>query len=171
MKFLINLQLKIKSRSGKVTEVFFATISKLHQAMKDLLKKLNYKGVQRIAVINADEKFVGNLEKELGGVMIDKSIDQRFPYEFMIIFVKLVSEIESLAPKALHNLTTDGILWFAYPKKTSRKLSSDIDRDHGWEVLIDRGFDKVRQVAVDEDWSALRFRNVRFIKSNQGRFI
>jgi hypothetical protein len=103
-------------------------------------------------------------------VLVDAEIDQRFPYEFMLLFVELVSEVEALAPKALHNLTSDGILWFAYPKKTSKKYSSDIDRDHGWEVLLDRGFDKVRQVAIDDDWSALRFRNVRFIKSAQNRF-
>lgn len=138
--------------------------------MDKLLTKLNYKEQKRIAVINAGDKFLSALETALKGVKVDKAIDQRFPYEFMIIFVQLVSEVEFLAPKALHNITADGVLWFAYPKKTSKKLSSDIDRDHGWEVLIDRGFDKVRMVAVDEDWSALRFRNVRFIKSAQRRF-
>jgi hypothetical protein len=138
--------------------------------MDKLMSKLNYKSQQRIAVINADEKILVFLEKELTGVQIDKEIDQRFPYEFMILFVRFVSEVELLAPKALHNLTSDGILWFAYPKKTSKKLSSDIDRDHGWEILIDRGFDKVRLVSIDNEWSALRFRNVRFIKSVHGRF-
>jgi len=138
--------------------------------MDALITKLNYKGQQRIAVINAGDRFLAFLAKELKGVQLDQEIDQRFPYEFIILFVRLVSEVKLLAPKALHNLTSDGILWFAYPKKTSKKFSSDIDRDHGWEVLIDRGFDKVRLVAIDDDWSALRFRNVRFIKSAQGRF-
>jgi hypothetical protein len=138
--------------------------------MEDIIAKLNYKGQKRIAVINATEKFLEYLETGCKGVQIDKDIDQRFPYEFMILFVRLVSEVEILAPKALHNLTSDGILWFAYPKKRSKKLSSDIDRDHGWEVITDRGFDKVRLVSMDDDWSALRFRNVRFIKSAHGRF-
>jgi hypothetical protein len=138
--------------------------------MDDLLTKLNYKGQQRIAVINAGEKFLVLLEKELNGVQFDKDIDQRFPYEFIIIFVQHVPEVELVAPKALHNLTSDGILWFAYPKKTSKKISSDIDRDHGWEVLINRGFDKVRLISIDDDWSALRFRNVRFIRSTHSRF-
>ena len=138
--------------------------------MDDLLTKLNYKGQQRIAVINAGEKFLALVEKELNGVQIDKNIDQRFPYEFIIIFVQHVPEVELVAPKALHNLTSDGILWFAYPKKTSKNISSDIDRDHGWEVLINRGFDKVRLISIDDDWSALRFRNVRFIRSIHSRF-
>jgi hypothetical protein len=135
-----------------------------------LLKKLNYKDHKRIVVINAGEILIKNLVKDLPEVQIDTEIDPRYPYEFMLIFVELVSEIKLVAPKALHNLKADGTLWFAYPKKTSKQYSSDIDRDHGWEVLLDRGFDKVRLVAIDEDWSALRFRNVRFIKSVQTRF-
>ena len=137
--------------------------------MDVLLAKLNYKGQKRIAVINGDEKSMGILEKGLKEVQVDKEIDPRFPYEFMILFVQLVSEIEDLAPQALHNLISDGVLWFAYPKKTSKKYSSDIDRDHGWEVLTDRGFDKVRQVSIDDNWSALRFRNIRFIRSKHGQ--
>lgn len=138
--------------------------------MNDLLSKLNYKGQKRIGVINASENFLKILSKEISDVHVDSEIDLRYPYEFMVIFVELVKEVETLAPKALHNLTSDGILWFAYPKKTSKKYSSDIDRDHGWEVLINHGFDKVRQVALDEEWSALRFRNIRFIKSAKNRF-
>jgi hypothetical protein len=139
-------------------------------AMKNLLNKLNYRGQKRIAVINANEIFLNALSKEISDVVIDVEIDNRYPYEFMLIFVELVSEVEQLAPKAMHNLISDGILWFAYPKKTSKKYSSDIDRDHGWEILIERGFDKVRQVAVNDDWSALRFMNIRYIKSSRNRF-
>jgi len=111
------------------------------------------------------------LEKIIPDVIIDSEIDPRYPYEFILLFVKLVSEVENYAPLALHNLVSDGILWFAYPKKTSKKHCSDIDRDHGWEFLINAGFYPVRQVAIDDDWSALRFRNARFIKSDLSRFI
>ena len=136
--------------------------------MDGLYKKLNYKGQKRIAVINCSEEFYNNSVNVLADVQIDTSIDPRYPYEFMIVFAELVSEVETLAPQALHNLVSDGILWFAYPKKTSKKsCASDLDRDHGWVVLIDKGFDKVRQVAIDNDWSALRFRNVRFIKTSK----
>jgi hypothetical protein len=71
---------------------------------------------------------------------------------------------------ALHNLMDDGVLWFCYPKKTSKKYSSDIDRDHGWKVLNDSGLYGIRMVAIDKDWSALRFRNKKYIKSTSNRF-
>jgi hypothetical protein len=42
---------------------------------------------------------------------------------------------------------------------------ADIGRDDSWQPLGDLGFEGVRQVAIDEDWSALRFRHVDYIKT------
>lgn len=138
--------------------------------MKKLFEKLNYKDQDRIAIINAEEILMNSFTDELSGVIIDKEIDPRFPYSFIFIFVKSISEVEFFTPVALHNLMADGVLWFCYPKKTSKKYSSDIKRDHGWKALNDSGFNGIRMVAIDEDWSAMRFRNIRYIKSVTDRF-
>ena len=138
--------------------------------MKSLLEKLNYKGQKRISIINAEESFIHSISDELKDVIIDKEIDPRYPYDFIILFVNRVSEVEFLAPMALHNLMADGVLWFCYPKKTSKKYNSDINRDHGWKALNDSGLHGIRLVAIDADWSALRFRNIKYIKSSSGRF-
>jgi len=133
--------------------------------MKELLSKLNYKGQERIALINSDESFYHSISEELTGVIIDREIDPRYPYSFIILFVKSVSEVEHLTPMALHNLLADGILWFCYPKKSSKTYHTDLDRDHGWKTLNDSGLHGVRMVSIDNDWSAFRFRNARYIKS------
>lgn len=133
--------------------------------MMTLLEKLNYKGQERIAVINANDNFRISLSNELKNVKIDTEIDPRFPYGFVLIFVTSISEVEFLTPIAIHNLLVDGILWFCYPRKTSKKYNSDIDRDHGWKALNDSGLFGIRIVCIDEDWSALRFRNIKYIKS------
>jgi hypothetical protein len=138
--------------------------------MKKLIEKLNYKGQKRIALINAQENFELSLTNELKDVMIDKEIDPRYPYSFIMLFVKNVAEVDHFTPKVLHNLLADGILWFCYPKKRSKRYSSDIDRDHGWKVLNDSGLHGIRIVSIDADWSAMRFRNAKFIKSAHGRF-
>ena len=138
--------------------------------MKQLLEKLNYRGNNRIAVINAEDKFIESISVELENVKIDREIDPRFPYEFIMVFAKSGSEVEHFSPMALHNLSCDGVLWFCYPKKSSRNHKSDIDRDHGWNTLNNSGFHGIRMVAIDDDWSALRFRNIKFIKSSSGRF-
>jgi len=54
-----------------------------------------------------------------------------------------------------------------YPKGTSRRYKTNINRDRGWETVTGTGFRPVSQVAIDEDWSALRFRNVKFVKSGK----
>jgi hypothetical protein len=138
--------------------------------MTKLLDKLNYKGQNRIAVINAEPKYYRIISKELKNVQVDTEIDQRYPYEFMIIFTERMSEVELIAPDAIHNLLADGILWFCYPKKSSKKYSSDLERDKIWPVLNNSGFHGIRMVAIDEDWSAMRFRNVKYIKSVSGKY-
>ena len=138
--------------------------------MKGLLKKLNYKEYKRIAVINSEESFFKAISDELKDVITDREIDQRYAYDFMIIFVQTIKEVNDYSPAALHNLAADGILWFCYPKKSSKKYSSELERDKGWKTLNDLGFYGIRMVAVDENWSAMRFRNIKYIKSTSGRF-
>ncbi len=138
--------------------------------MKNLLEKLNYKGQERIALINVEENFKATLSADLKDVRIDSEIDPRFPYGFIILFVRNSGEVEDYAPGVVHNLIADGVLWICYPKKSSRNYKSDVDRDHGWKTLNNSGLHGVRMISIDDDWSALRFRHVRYIKSVSGRF-
>ena len=138
--------------------------------MRPLLEKLNYKGQKRIAILNAEKNFKQAPMREIKDIRIDTEIDPRYPYDFMILFVRKAADVKEIVPVALHNLVVDGVLWFCYPKKTSKKYSSDIDRDHGWEALNDLGFFGIRMVAIDEEWSALRFRNIKYIKAVSERF-
>ena len=121
-------------------------------------------------MINAEKNFKLAILSELKYIQIDSEIDPRYPYDFMIIFVRKVTEVKEIVPVALHNLALDGVLWFCYPKKSSKKHSSDIDRDHGWKVLNDLEFFGIRLVTIDDDWSAMRFRNIKYIKATSERF-
>jgi len=138
--------------------------------MKSLLQKLNYKGQKRIAILRDGKEVFPGIADDLENVVVDNEIDQRFPYDFMIIFVNKISEVKYYAPIALHNLVADGILWFCFPKKTSKIHNPAIDRDHGWKALNDLNFFGIRLVALDDDWSAMRFRNRKYIKSSSNRF-
>lgn len=135
--------------------------------MQTLVEKLNYKGHRRIAIINAEEEFFALIAAGLKDVIIDRAIDQRCPYGFILVFVKSISEVEQVSPIVLHNLMADGVLWYCYPKKSSKKYKSDLERDHGWKALNDSGLFGIRMVSIDEDWSAMRFRNKKFIKSSK----
>ena len=51
------------------------------------------------------------------------------------------------------------------PKGTSKNYKCEFNRDTGWKILGELGFEPVRMVAIDADWSALRFRRAEFIKT------
>jgi hypothetical protein len=135
--------------------------------MDDLLNKLKYKSHDRIAVINAPGNFEKRITKLLPDIQIDTEINARYLYDFMIAFTPGSKEVSELGLSCLHNLCHDGKLWMAYPKGTSKNLTTDINRDHGWETMEEAGFRRVSQVSIDDDWSALRFRNVKYIKSTK----
>lgn len=56
-------------------------------------------------------------------------------------------------------LEVNGVLWIAYTKGTSKK-ASDINRDSIREYAATIGLDTVAQIAIDDDWSALRLKTV-----------
>jgi hypothetical protein len=74
-----------------------------------------------------------------------------------LVFVRDQAALARLAPPHLEAYRPGGVLWFAYPK-LSGALWSDLTRDRGWEPVGQAGFLGVTQVALDQDWSALRFR-------------
>lgn len=130
-----------------------------------LLKKLNFKNKSSILVLNHPFEFdeqIGSFQKETKVKVDLKKINE---IEIVLAFVKQIDEINTLTPLLNDKLVEDGILWFAYPKKSSKKYESEINRSTGWEVLGQYNFEPVRQIAIDENWSALRFRDVDFIKT------
>jgi hypothetical protein len=52
----------------------------------------------------------------------------------------------------------DALVWVAYPK--AGKLGTDLNRDRLWQLVQNEGIRPVRQIAIDDVWSALRFRSV-----------
>ncbi len=134
--------------------------------MTPLLKKLNYKHQREICILNAPSEFEQELSaiKEITIVQTDLSLVAKV--EFVLTFVRTEKEINDLIPTLIEKLIGDSIVWFAYPKGTSKKYkNTEINRDSGWNGLRDSGLETVRQVAIDEDWSALRFRKIEFIKN------
>jgi hypothetical protein len=85
-------------------------------------------------------------------------------FDFVQLFVRSIAELEELAPSALKSINFDGLLWFCYPKQSS-KIKTDINRDSGWNVVKQAGLRPVTQVAIDDTWSALRFRPVERVGS------
>jgi hypothetical protein len=124
--------------------------------------KLNLRDQPELLVLNAPESFEAELAP-LRGRRILRRLEDCRDVAFAVIFVCRRRELNELATAVTRRATEDPVLWFAYPKGTSRKYHCDFSRDHGWDALARAGFDTVRQVAIDEDWSALRFRRAKYI--------
>ena len=85
---------------------------------------------------------------------------------YVVVFVSNQAQLAASLDAALDKLSEDGLLWFCYLKMSSG-IVSDINRDHGWQPLKDRGYRGVRQISIDSTWSALRFRQHQFIKPSK----
>jgi hypothetical protein len=75
----------------------------------------------------------------------------------VVAFVRNRAELDTgAADAAVAAARLDRLAWVAYPK--AGKLGTDLNRDILAGLLAGRGVRPVRQVAIDETWSALRFR-------------
>lgn len=74
----------------------------------------------------------------------------------VLVFVRNKAELEQHEQAALDHAADDRLTWIAYPK--AGQLETDLNRDIVWELLDGKGVRPVRQVALDDTWSALRFR-------------
>ena len=130
-----------------------------------ILKKLQLKDQTPILVLNAPDAFDPAIHAMSGDVHHERGDAGCYPAVF--VFVASVAEAQSLLAAAAEALCAGGLLWAAYPKKSSKRYASDVSRDNAeaWRPLARHGFEPVRQVALDDDWSALRFRKVEEIES------
>jgi hypothetical protein len=99
-----------------------------------------------------------------GTVNVLTSLEACSKINFILAFVTAKEEVERLVPIINAKLNGDAIVWFAYVKGTSKRYKSDINRDNGWQSLEIVSMIPVRGVAIDDDWSALRFRKIEYIK-------
>lgn len=131
--------------------------------MTPLFKKLNFTNQASIAVLNAPDSFDPELQAMRPFTRVHT--DAGAHAEFILGFAHTQAEVDALAAEVATQTAGDAVVWIAYPKASSKRYTCDFNRDTGWAVLGQLGFEPVRQVAIDEDWSALRFRRVAFIKT------
>ena len=130
----------------------------------DVFEKLNLKHHRDVLVLNAPASFEPELAK-LADVGVRRRLPDRGAVDFALVFATEQSQVDAVARRLSKLAPGDAIVWFAYPKGSSKRYTCSFNRDSGWKLVGQAGFEPVRQVAIDEDWSALRFRRAEFIKS------
>jgi predicted transport protein len=108
----------------------------------------------RAAIVNAPSGYVESVDLP-EDVVVTARPDARS--DFVQLFVRDSAELAHYIQTVLDEIKPDCILWICYPKLSSG-VQSDLTRDVGWEALYAAGWRGVASVAVDDVWSAVRFR-------------
>ncbi len=120
-----------------------------------LIKKLRLKEGDRALVLNPPAGYLEQLADLPAGVRLEQEAEGEF--DFVHLFVKDSADLERLYPQARQAIKYDGVFWISYPKGSSG-VKTDLNRDILWQKLTGKGIRPVTQIAIDEVWSALRFR-------------
>ena len=116
----------------------------------DLAGKLQLKRGHSTAIVNRPDGLELDLGDEHPAAVAPEQADG------VIVFCRDRGELERLSDEFLPAAKRDALTWVAYPK--AGKLGTDLNRDVLAELVRARGVQPVRQVALDDVWSALRLR-------------
>jgi len=116
---------------------------------KSAAQKLFIKPDTTVWVSHADRRHL--IEPLPEGVTSSKTLGTA---DVALVFGDDEASVRKLLTMHAKDLTKPGILWVAYPKGNR----VDINRDTLWPILGEFGMRANMQVAIDDTWSALRFR-------------
>ncbi len=119
-----------------------------------LARKLGIKEGFRVMFVNAPDGF----QKELGELPSDVEIVTRGNKAFNLILLFVDSELmlEKEFSKLASKLVRNGMLWIAWPKKSSG-VATDLSFDNVQQLGLREGLVDVKICAVNEIWSGLKF--------------
>ncbi|HKW08504.1 MAG TPA: hypothetical protein VJS19_13145 [Candidatus Dormibacteraeota bacterium] len=130
--------------------------------LSSLAKKLRLTADHSLAALNVPNTYADLLVP--GPREVRKQVRPGQSFDAVLLFVKDVEELRRLGPGAIAAAKDGGLLWIAYPKggKVTDLPATPwwVQRDVLGEVTAIKGYKPVSFVAVDETWTALRFKKV-----------
>jgi hypothetical protein len=115
----------------------------------NLASKLQLRPRQRLEIVSPPDGLIAVLGA------LNTNNDERLSTA-LLVFVPNADALEERRALITAAATTDRLTWVAYPK--AGQLGTDLNRDSLAARLLESGIQPVRQIALDDVWSALRFR-------------
>ena len=119
-----------------------------------LAKKIGIKEGTRIALINAPKDFQFEPKELPDNVEFLKSSAKAL--DIILFFVITERALAKDFSKLAARLTTNGMIWIAWPKKSSG-VATDLSFDRVQKIGLAAGLVDVKICAVDDTWSGLKF--------------
>ena len=111
-----------------------------------LAKKMNFGSGTKVRVVG----------KPSGVDLDDVATTTSAKADGILVFVKTLNDVDAKCGPVVELAKRDGLAWIAYPK--AGQLDTDLNRDILWKHLLKQGIQGIRQISIDEVWSAMRFR-------------
>ncbi len=121
-----------------------------------LLEKLQLKDEKNLLI----QGLPSSIEKQFIKLSFSKNVTPLLKsrkIDFALVFAVSQKQLVSILNDIVPVLQPTAKLWVAYPKLTS-KIASDLCRDTSWVFVADYGFEGVTAIALDNVWTALRFK-------------
>ena len=119
-----------------------------------LPKKLGIKEGSRIALVNAPKDFESELGQLPTGVTFLKQSTKSL--DIILFFVLSERVLTRDFAKLAERLVANGMMWIAWPKKTSG-VATDLYEGRVRQIGLDAGLVDVKICAIDDTWSGLKF--------------
>ena len=118
--------------------------------MASVASKLQIKPGQSVCVIGRPQAVSLDLGQESLVVQDPDGSDA------VIVYATTSADLEQVSAPLLAAVRRDALTWVSYPK--AGQLGTDLNRDKLAARLRTEGVRPVRQIAIDDVWSALRLR-------------
>jgi hypothetical protein len=117
-----------------------------------LPKKLGIKDGLRVRMDGVPVDVRAELKPALAGCKALKS----GPFDFGMLFVKSQAELQEELASAIGDLSQTGMIWIAWPKKSSG-VACDMNENDVREIGLAAGLVDIKVCAVNATWSGLKF--------------
>jgi hypothetical protein len=119
-----------------------------------LVKKLGIKEGSRVALVNAPRNFETELGELPDNVKFMKSTIKSL--DLILFFVLSERALAKDFAKLAARLTSNGMIWIAWPKKSSG-VATDLTFECVQRIGLNAGLVDVKICAIDDTWSGLKF--------------
>ncbi|WDF53731.1 YdeI/OmpD-associated family protein [Mucilaginibacter sp. KACC 22063] len=134
--------------------------------MNAIAKKLQVKMGSRWLIANAPEDYISFLEPLPNGIKLTFQYNQKV--DGVQLFVKNSNELETEMQQIKPLLELNIILWIIYPKKSSG-VGTDLEMMGSWDKMSQHGLRPVASAAINDTWTALRFKPESEVKISTSR--